>query len=135
MSTLIFSIAIEPGDETHAFGVVVPDLPGCFSAGDTLAEAYAHAKDAIEAHLAVLIDEGMNTPAPRPLSEHRSNSDYADWLWGVVEVADIPAMKKTVRLNISLPEGLLRDIDEHANSMHLTRSGFLAQAALKAMGR
>lgn len=134
MSTLVFAIAIEPGDETHAFGVVVPDLPGCFSAGDTLAEAYAHAKEAIETHLAVLIDEGMSIPGPRPLSDHRSNFDYADWLWGVVEVADIPAMKKTVRLNISLPEGLLRDIDEHANSMHLTRSGFLAQAALKAMG-
>lgn len=134
MSTLVYPIAIEPGDETHAYGVVVPDLPGCFSAGDTLAEAYAHAKEAIESHLAALIDEGMNVPDQRPLSDHRSNPEYAHWLWGVVEVADIPAMKKTVRLNISLPEGLLRDIDAHAKSMHLTRSGFLAQAALKAMG-
>jgi metal-responsive CopG/Arc/MetJ family transcriptional regulator len=40
-----------------------------------------------------------------------------------------------VRLNISLPENLLHDIDEHAKTMHLTRSGFLAQAALKAMAR
>lgn len=31
-----FIIAIEPGDEDHSFGVVVPDLSGCFSAGDTL---------------------------------------------------------------------------------------------------
>ena len=29
-------IAIETGTDTQAFGVVVPDLPGCFSAGDTL---------------------------------------------------------------------------------------------------
>jgi predicted RNase H-like HicB family nuclease len=135
MSNLIFPIAIEPGDDTHAFGVVVPDIPGCFSAGDTLAEAYANAKEAIEAHLSVLIDEGMDVPAVHPLSDHRSNPDYADWLWGFVEVADIPALKKTVRLNISLPESLLRDIDEHAKTMHLTRSGFLAQAALKAMAR
>ena len=35
-----FIIAIEPGDETHSFGVVVPELPGCFSAGDTLDEAH-----------------------------------------------------------------------------------------------
>lgn len=134
MSTLVFPIAIEPGDDKHAFGVIVPDLPGCFSAGDTLAEAYAHAREAIEAHLAVLVDEGMSIPDPRPLAEHRSSPEHADWLWGFVEVTDVPAMKKTVRLNISLPEGLLRDIDEHANAMHLTRSGFLAQAALKAMG-
>lgn len=135
MSTLIFPIAIEPGDEAHAFGVVVPDLPGCFSAGDTLEEAYANAKEAIETHLAVLIDEGMAVPVQQALSGHRSHPDYADWLWGFVEVADIPAMKKTVRLNISLSENLLREIDQHAKSMHLTRSGFLAQAALTAMER
>ncbi|MFZ9086382.1 MAG: type II toxin-antitoxin system HicB family antitoxin [Steroidobacteraceae bacterium] len=28
-----FTIAIEPGTSKSAFGVVVPDLPGCFSAG------------------------------------------------------------------------------------------------------
>jgi len=43
-----FPIVIEPGDEQHAFGVVVPDLPGCFSAGDTLDEAIDNAKEAIE---------------------------------------------------------------------------------------
>ena len=31
-----YPVAIEPGTETEAFGVVVPDLPGCFSAGDTM---------------------------------------------------------------------------------------------------
>ena len=34
-----YPIAIEPGDKDTAFGVVVPDLPGCFSAGDDLEEA------------------------------------------------------------------------------------------------
>ncbi len=52
-----YPIAIESGDETHAFGVVVPDLPGCFSAGDTLDEAIQMAKEAIELWLEVQIDE------------------------------------------------------------------------------
>ena len=43
-----YPIAIELGDETHAYGVVVPDLPGCFSAGDTLDEAISNAKEAME---------------------------------------------------------------------------------------
>ena len=133
MSTLVFPIVIEPGDDTHAFGVVVPDLPGCFSAGDTLSEAYANSKEAIEGHLAVMIDEAMDVPPLRPLSDHRSDPKYADWLWGFVEVADIPSLRKTVRLNISLPESLVREIDAHAKTMHLTRSGFLAQAARTAM--
>lgn len=37
-----YPIVIERGDDTHAYGVVVPDLPGCFSAGDTLDEAYVN---------------------------------------------------------------------------------------------
>lgn len=42
-----YPIAIEVDDETHAYGVVVPDLPGCYSAGDTLDLAYENAKEAI----------------------------------------------------------------------------------------
>ena len=30
-----YPIAIEPGNATTAWGVVVPDLPGCFSAADS----------------------------------------------------------------------------------------------------
>jgi predicted RNase H-like HicB family nuclease len=44
-----YPIAIEPGSETTAFGVVVPDLPGCFSAGDTLDEAFTGAEEAAAA--------------------------------------------------------------------------------------
>jgi predicted RNase H-like HicB family nuclease len=44
-----YPVAIEPGDETTAYGVVVPDLPGCFSAGDTLDEALMAAGDAAAA--------------------------------------------------------------------------------------
>ena len=39
-----YPIAIETGDAKHAYGVVVPDLPGCFSAGDTLDEALANSR-------------------------------------------------------------------------------------------
>ena len=34
-----YPCVIEPGDETHAFGVIFPDCPGCYSGGDTLEEA------------------------------------------------------------------------------------------------
>ena len=39
-----FVIAIEPGNDNSAWRVVVPDLPGCFSAGDTLDEAIDSAR-------------------------------------------------------------------------------------------
>ena len=34
-----YAVTVEPGSQNTAWGVVVPDLPGCFSAGDTLEEA------------------------------------------------------------------------------------------------
>ena len=43
-----FVIAIEPGTGTTAWGVAVPDLPGCFSAGDTMDEAMENARHAID---------------------------------------------------------------------------------------
>ena len=61
----------------HAFGVVVPDIPGCLSAGDTLEEAYANAKEAIEAHLETLLDEGLPLPERRTLDEHRRDPEFA----------------------------------------------------------
>ena len=52
-----YPIAIEPGTDTTAWGVVVPDLPGCFSAGDTLDEAIEEAREAIILHLDGLLDD------------------------------------------------------------------------------
>lgn len=130
-NTLTYPVAIELGDDQHAFGVVVPDLPGCFSAGDTLEEAYANAKQAIEAHLDLSIEYKQVIPLRKSLDEHRANPDYAGWMWALVEVDNIPANKTPVRLNVSLPEYLVHRIDQYAQAHHLTRSGFLASAALK----
>ena len=75
---MYFPLAIEPGDDKHAFGVVVPDLPDRFSAGDSLDDAMAQARDAILLHLEGLLDEGK-TPRyefiPAPVSRaHRHDA-------------------------------------------------------------
>jgi predicted RNase H-like HicB family nuclease len=58
---------------TKAFGVVVPDLPGCFSAGDTLEEAMAMTEEAIVAWIETAIDAGQTSPSPaasKPCAKH-----------------------------------------------------------------
>lgn len=129
MKNLIFPIAIEPGDTHQAFGVVVPDIPGCHSAGDSLEEVYANAKEAIETHLDTLLDEGLPIPERLTLDEHRRNPDYSGFTWGFVTTRNIPALKKAVRINISLPEALVQDIDTYAQARGMSRSAFLALAA------
>ena len=81
-----YPIAIEPGDAKHAYGVVVPDLPGCFSAGDTLDEAIANAPEAIALWLEDVVERGEVAPTAKSIEAHRKNSELKGWTWAVVEV-------------------------------------------------
>jgi len=128
-----FIIAIEPATETTAFGVVVPDLPGCFSAGDTLDKAVDNAREAIELWCQTVIEDGGDVPMAKTLAEHQSDPDFAGWIWAVVEVPVERYFGPAEKLNITLPRLLLVKIDEYARAHGETRSGFLAEAARMAM--
>ena len=82
-----YPIAIEHGDDTHAYGVVVPDLPGCFSAGDTLDEAFENAKEAIAGWIDLEIDEGHPIPKASSLAEISKMDKFKGWYLSVVEVS------------------------------------------------
>ncbi len=126
-----YPIAIEPGDKKHAFGVVVPDLPGCFSAGDTLDEAMDNAREAIELWLETVIDDGGAVPAPGSISEHQANPEYKGWVWAVVDIDLADLSDKAERINITLPARVLRRIDAAAKASGESRSGFIARQALR----
>jgi predicted RNase H-like HicB family nuclease len=90
-----------------AYGVTVPDLPGCFSAGDTFDEALEQAKEAILCHVEGLLDDGVSVPAPQPVDTHQRKRIYAGGVWAVVEV-DPSALDTTIeRVNITLPKRVL----------------------------
>lgn len=125
-----YPIAIEPGDAQSAFGVVVPDLPGCFSAGDTLDEAIDNAREAIELWLETVIDDGGAVPVARPIAEHQADPAYAGWVWAVVDVDLATLSDKAERINITLPARVLRRIDRDAKAAGETRSGYIARRML-----
>lgn len=125
-----YPIAIETGTDIHAFGVVVPDLPGCFSAGDTLDEAMDNAKEAIELWLEVAIDDGLAIPEPTPLAAHQRKRGFKGWTWALVTVDIASLSDKAERINITLPARVLRRIDLAAKAAGESRSGFIARRAL-----
>nr|WP_322112155.1 type II toxin-antitoxin system HicB family antitoxin [Anabaena sp. CCAP 1446/1C] len=57
-----YAVIYERG-ETN-WGAYVPDLPGCVSIGDTLAEVQENIKEAIELYLEVLKEDGKPIPKP-----------------------------------------------------------------------
>lgn len=83
-----YPIAIEPGDKKHAYGVVVPDLPGCFSAGDTLDIAYENAKEAIAGWIEIELEEGHDIPAPSKIEDISKQEDFKGWVFGAVEIPE-----------------------------------------------
>lgn len=116
-------------DAGSAYGASFPDMPGVHTAADDLHDLNQMAQEAVE----TMYEGEESIPAASAIEQWTGDPHYARGFWMLVDIDLSRVMTKPVRLNISLPASLLRDIDAFARSRHLTRSGFLAQAAMKAM--
>lgn len=122
--TVFYVAVIERGDD--GYFAFFPDVPGCTSAGDTVQEAARHAEDALQGHLTLALEHGEALPAANVLDAIPVDPE-------VTEVARVlvrfEAPERAIRVNITLPENLLAEIDRFAKGHGFTRSGLLAQAA------
>ncbi|TNH00175.1 type II toxin-antitoxin system HicB family antitoxin [Testudinibacter sp. TR-2022] len=128
---MLYPIAITIGDEKHAYGVVVPDVPGCFSAGDTLEEAFMNAKEAITFHIEGMLEDGDEIPQPKPIEQHQQNTDFQDFILTFVEVDLSHLLGKSEKINVTLPSLLIKRIDQFVatHPEYKNRSQFLTKIA------
>jgi len=112
------------------YGVTIPDLPGCFSAGETIDDALAQAAEAIECHVEGLLLDKEPLPLPTSIEQHRGNPDYTEGIWAIVPVDIAKLSGKAKRINITMPERLLTLVDTYASEHGETRSGLIAEAAM-----
>lgn len=124
-----FPIAIELGDDNHAYGVTFPDVEGCFSAGDTYDEAIDNALEALQSHLEVAVEYGEPIPQAKTVEAHRDKAEFKGYSWAFVEIDITPYLGQSKKINVTLPEYLIHRIDKVTSN----RSKFLADAALKAL--
>jgi predicted RNase H-like HicB family nuclease len=125
-----YPIAIEPGTDQTSFGVVVPDLPGCYSAGDTLDEAITNAEEAIAAWIDATLDAGDRIPPASTVDVIRERDLYAGWIFAVINVDPSIMDDRVERINITLPRRVLRRLDAAAEAVGESRSGFIATMTL-----
>lgn len=63
MAKFIYEVLLAR-DKEGGWDVTVPDLPGCFTFGESRMEALAQAGDAMRTYIAALLDQGVQPPAP-----------------------------------------------------------------------
>jgi predicted RNase H-like HicB family nuclease len=115
-------------DNDSDYGISFPDLPGCVTAGSTLDELDAMAREALRLHIEGLLEDGETLPSSSEYADIYAHHVHDEGFVGVILVTVTPRTKR-VRVNISLSEADLRYIDAMANQYGLDRSGFMLFAA------
>ncbi|ESY76369.1 CopG family transcripitonal regulator [Mesorhizobium sp. LNHC221B00] len=118
-------------DAGSDFGVSFPDFPGVITAGKDLDDARSMAEEALALHIEGLVEDGDAIPEPSSLEAVMADADNRDGV--AILVAVKTEARKTVRINVTLPDDVLQRIDAFAEAHGYTRSGFLAKAAEKVM--
>lgn len=112
-------------DADSAYGVTFPDLPGCFSAADELADVLPNACEALELWFE---DQPMIQPRNLDAITLEAASELAAGAF-MLAVPHLTSAGRSVRVNLSLDKGVLEAIDTAASLRKLTRSAFIAEAA------
>ena len=129
---LAFYPAVIEAAADGGYGVFFPDLPGCTSGGDPLQEAARNAEEALQAHMELSAEHVATVPSPCDLAAIAADPDVHEAARLLVRV-EMPG--RAVRVNVTLPEGLLAEADDYARRTGLTRSGLLAEAVRERMRR
>ena len=118
-------------DPDSDYGVTVPDLAGCFSAGENMESALENAEEAILTHIEGLLMDNDPIPSPSSIDSLKKRHREKDIVWGIVSVDLSKLSERARRINITVPEKLLTKIDSFAEKEGETRSGLLVSAALE----
>lgn len=112
--------------------LTVPDLPGCQVVAQTIDQVMTKVKLAIADHLGVLAEYGEVIPHTKSLDLHMANCTLECPIWAMIDFDIVPFLGKSHKINVTLPELLIRQIDDRVkkSEQHKTRSGFIASACM-----
>ncbi|WP_031387812.1 type II toxin-antitoxin system HicB family antitoxin [Desulfonatronum thiodismutans] len=120
-------------DSDSDFGATVPDVPGCFSVGESMEEAIAMAQEAIECHLEGMLMDGEALPLPTPIESHQGKDEYGGGVWALVDIDMSKLSAQSKRVDVTMPGFLLDAVDQYARKHGESRSGVLVQAVTEYM--
>ncbi len=104
---LVYPAVFSPAESGSGYTVTVPDLPGCVTEGETLAEAILMAEDAASGWVLDELEDGNTAPAATPAAQVSHAPD--EFVSLLVLDMDAYAEKygsKAVRKNLTIPAWL-----------------------------
>jgi len=119
-------------DADSAYGITFPDFPGCFSSADELSAIPYAAQEAVEVHFE---GEDFLVPSPSVPEDWAQDDRFEGGYWMLLELDMSKVKMKSIRVNVSLSEQSVQQIDDYAKARHMSRSAFLAAAAKHEMAR
>src|SRR5437763_5271962 len=122
VSSMTTYVALIHKDADSDYGVSFPDLPGCVTAGSTIDEAMAMAREALALHIEGLLEDGEEVPSPTPPDAIDRDGAVA------IAAIDVPDNTKVERVNITVPALSLQRFDAFAARRGMTRSGLFVEA-------
>lgn len=132
---MFYPIAIHH-EEGSAFGITVPDVPGCFSASDTLEQAIRMAEEAIASHLQILFEDGEELPLATSIDNHWHDADFVNAHWAYANVDVSKYSGKTRKENVTMPMNVTEQIEKLVRAkMYKSRSAFITEAAMEKLKR
>lgn len=120
---------VHEDEASGAFGISFPDYPGCISGGNDFGEALERGRAALAFHLQGMAEDGDNIGKPTEARDalRAAAGEIRDGALPSLLEVDFPG--RAVRVNISMEEGLLDQVDRAAAAGGQSRSAFLADAA------
>lgn len=139
-----YPLLIEKKNQVSGYQVSVPDLPGCQANASSIDEAFESINAIIKSHLAILSEYGEQIPSGTTIEIQRGmwltkraeaqliTDNNTEIIWGLTELDITPYLGKSHKINVTLPERLITQIDNKVSKSieYKTRSGFIATACL-----
>jgi predicted RNase H-like HicB family nuclease len=131
-----YAVVFTQAEKSSDYQVSVPDLPGCAISAKTIDLGMEDVTKAIKSHLAILAEYGEKVPNAKGLDSHRKNyilenpHTFSQAFWAIVSIDITPYLGKSHKINVTLPELLIAQIDDKVSKSadYKTRSGFIASA-------
>ena len=133
-----YAIIFSSDKNGDVYQVSVPDLPGCATNANSIDLGLEKITQSIKSHLAILAEYGEKIPSALSVDSHRQQyciehpHTHSQVFWAIVDIDITAYLGKSHKINVTLPELLIKQIDERVSKSpaYKTRSGFIASACL-----